>query len=91
MGGRFGKYGDAKRSVSVSHPGGMENTSAFHRAGRALRDPEFLRRFHDPGGIGCRIAPQYDSCYGAGQGREISSNWHPAIAGHIASDKRSCF
>ena len=77
MGGRFGKYGDAKRSVSVSH--------------RALRGPEFLRRFHDPGGIGCRIAPQYDSCYGAGQGREISSNWHPAIAGHIASDKRSCF
>jgi hypothetical protein len=28
MGGRFGKYGDAKRSVSISHPGGMGNTSA---------------------------------------------------------------
>ena len=53
MGGRFGKYGDAKRSVSVSH--------------RALRGPEFLRRFHDTGGIGCRIAPQYDSSYGAGR------------------------
>ena len=60
MGGRFGKYGDAKRSVSISHPGGMGNTSA---PVEWPSDSTLVRSKRPTGRGRASIPPQYDSTY----------------------------
>jgi hypothetical protein len=34
--------GLAEGSISISHPGGIESESAFHRAGRVHRGSEYM-------------------------------------------------